>query len=51
MIRLIAYHLRVAIGWAETGRFGDTTGVRHDTGTISLIVVILVLVGALPTWP
>jgi len=48
----MAYRIRFPVGWAETGRFGDRTGGRHmSIGLILLIVLVLVLIGALPTWP
>jgi hypothetical protein len=48
--------LRIVAGWCETTPHG--TAARHNErsgsmsiGTILLIVLILILVGALPTWP
>src|SRR4051812_13951890 len=49
--RRMADHIRFPVGWAETGRFSDRTGDRMSLGLILLIVLVLVLVGALPTWP
>jgi hypothetical protein len=47
----MACHIRVSAGPVETRRFGDRSETFMSLGLILLIVLVLVLVGALPTWP
>ncbi len=44
-----AFHARRAAGHNQ--RLGQATRRENDMGLILLIILILVLIGALPTWP